>query len=184
MGAEYLSGGNAAKWLFNFMTYPILLNIEEKLNILFRADSQVCPYLTISELIDLRQKIDNTIDFYNSKGWDNKNIENENDMIEKELLEKYKQFKSKKVKREKGTFLYLMVDENTGYIKIGKSDNVLKREKTLQSEKPTIKLIKSYLTNESMEALLHNKYDHLRIRGEWFWLDKSHIQEIDKMLSK
>jgi hypothetical protein len=44
-------------------------------------------------------------------------------------------------------YVYLMIDKNTGYHKIGFSKNPKHREKTLQSEKPTIELLHKFEGN-------------------------------------
>jgi len=56
--------------------------------------------------------------------------------------------------------------------KIGKSINPSRREKTLQSEEPMIKIVKTW--NYDIENTLHKKYSEQRVRGEWFKL--SYIQ--------
>ena len=71
---------------------------------------------------------------------------------------------------------YILKDNNTGYYKIGKSNNPLNREKTLQSEKPTYNLIKTFKNN--IEKDLHNKYIKQRIRGEWFNLNNIQLKYI------
>lgn len=74
------------------------------------------------------------------------------------------------------TKTYLMVDEKTGYVKIGKSINPKIREKTLQSEKPVIKIL--YVCDNNIEKKLHNEYKDKRIRGEWFSLSPEDIKYI------
>lgn len=74
------------------------------------------------------------------------------------------------------TKTYLMKDTNTGLYKIGRSKNPKHREKTLQSEKPTIKLIKIW--EEDIENELHNLYHKFRVRGEWFKLTKVQVKYI------
>lgn len=71
---------------------------------------------------------------------------------------------------------YLMIDSNTGYYKIGRSINCLTREKTLQSEKPTIKLIHTINTN--IEKQLHKQFKNKHIRGEWFKLTQKEVKYI------
>ncbi len=71
-----------------------------------------------------------------------------------------------------------MIDHNTKYYKIGKSDSPLKREKTLQSEKPTIQLIYYFESYDNDEKILHQKFKDKRIRGEWFNLDENDIEYI------
>ena len=79
-----------------------------------------------------------------------------------------------------------MIDIMNGYYKIGLSNKPEFREKTLQSEKPTIQLIASKKFTERKIALiaertLHNKYSHKRRRGEWFQLDPEEVNEIKKI---
>lgn len=71
---------------------------------------------------------------------------------------------------------YLMKDSNTGYTKIGKAINPRFRERTLQSEKPSISLLA--ICESLIESELHEKYSEKRIRGEWFNLDENDISEI------
>ena len=71
---------------------------------------------------------------------------------------------------------YILKDNNTGLYKIGRSSNPLDREKTLQAEKPTIKLIKIF--KDDVERELHNKYKKQRVRGEWFNLNKVQLKYI------
>lgn len=82
----------------------------------------------------------------------------------------------KNIKRQNKQTSYILKDKNTGYYKIGKSVNPLKREKTLQSEKPTLILVKKFKYN--WESDLHDKYKSQRIRGEWFNLNKTQLKYI------
>jgi hypothetical protein len=72
--------------------------------------------------------------------------------------------------------IYLAIDENTGYHKIGWSINPRKREKTLQSEKPTIFFLWVINGSKKDESYLHRLFSSKRIRGEWFDLDKQDIE--------
>lgn len=71
---------------------------------------------------------------------------------------------------------YLMKDNNTGLYKIGKSKNPKNREKTLQSEKPTLKMVKIWSKN--IEKHLHYIYKEQRVRGEWFELTPIQVKYI------
>jgi len=71
---------------------------------------------------------------------------------------------------------YLMKDDTTGLYKIGKSNNPKFREKTLQSQKPNINLVKIW--NDDIEGHLHKLYHRQRIRGEWFHLNPIQIRYI------
>jgi hypothetical protein len=81
-----------------------------------------------------------------------------------------------------------MKDFNTGYHKIGISNSPEYREKTLQSEKPTIEMIcnKRYISRKiahSFEQALHETFSDKRVRGEWFDLNQKNVQEIEFTLN-
>ncbi|MBR5729459.1 MAG: GIY-YIG nuclease family protein [Prevotella sp.] len=85
-------------------------------------------------------------------------------------------------------YVYLMYDTSNGYYKIGISNQPEYRERTLQSEKPTIEKIcaKPYPNRtiaSAIESALHKAYEIKRIRGEWFALDASDVNAIIATLS-
>lgn len=88
--------------------------------------------------------------------------------------EKYLSLDEKKYMKPKKS--YIIKDKNTGLYKIGKSNNPKNREKTLQAEKPTYQLIKTF--NKNWESHLHKKYKEQRLRGEWFNLSKLQVEYI------
>lgn len=80
-------------------------------------------------------------------------------------------------------YVYLMIDTINQYHKIGISNKPSWREKTLQSEKPSIELIasKKFISRRialSIEKAFHNTFADKRIRGEWFQLDEIDVEEI------
>ena len=84
-------------------------------------------------------------------------------------------------------YVYLMKDTSNGYYKIGISNTPEYRERTLQSEKPTIEMIacKKFPTRkiaESIESALHTTYSQQRLRGEWFNLDEADVAAIIETL--
>jgi recombinational DNA repair ATPase RecF len=79
-------------------------------------------------------------------------------------------------KQKKNYKTYIIKDLTNNIYKIGKSVNPKLREKTLQSEKPSIKIIKVF--NKNIENELHLKYSKNRIRGEWFNLNEIQIRYI------
>lgn len=86
-------------------------------------------------------------------------------------------------KESEECYVYFMFDNKTLYYKIGISNLPEWREKTLQSEKPSIKLIaaKKFVNRRiaaNFEKALHDSYSHKRKRGEWFQLDQEDIDEI------
>ena len=80
-------------------------------------------------------------------------------------------------KKKKFGWVYLMEDLSNGYYKIGWSKNAEYRERTLQSEKPTICLLKKVWADFSVEKKVHEFYSAKRIRGEWFSLTKDELKD-------
>jgi hypothetical protein len=71
---------------------------------------------------------------------------------------------------------YLMKDKHSGLYKIGYSKNPKFRETTLQSENPSIKMVKVW--DKNIESFLHEFYKDFRIRGEWFKLTEIQVKYI------
>lgn len=92
------------------------------------------------------------------------------------------------IKQDESCNVYLMHDLANDYYKIGISNNPGYRERTLQSEKPTIELViaKEFPVRriaEAFEAALHKTYEAKRLRGEWFRLDSKDVENLIKALS-
>ncbi|WP_418501227.1 GIY-YIG nuclease family protein [Flagellimonas sp.] len=110
----------------------------------------------------------------------------------KETIPNYEPTELKQAKPEKETiadfcYVYLMHDTSNCYYKIGISNSPEYRERTLQSEKPTIEMIASKKfpirkIAESIEKALHNTYSEKRLRGEWFKLNENDIEHIKETL--
>lgn len=75
-------------------------------------------------------------------------------------------------------YVYLIHSRSNGYFKIGRSKDPLKRERTLQAEEPDISLLKVWEKDGVFEKFLHKKYEHLRVRGEWFKLGFKELFDI------
>jgi hypothetical protein len=85
-------------------------------------------------------------------------------------------------------YVYLMVDTANGYHKIGISNKPEYRERTLQSEKPSIELLcaKQYPSRtiaEAIEGALHKAFGEKRLRGEWFNLSDQDVIDLKITLS-
>ncbi len=106
----------------------------------------------------------------------NKNLKTKNKKYV--VKKKVKKVEEIYVDYNNGYKTYLIKDYNTGYYKIGKSKKPKHREKTLQSEKPNIKMVKVW--DYDTEKKLHSFYDKCRIRGEWFELNKIQLKYICK----
>lgn len=79
------------------------------------------------------------------------------------------------------SYIYMMVNNRNGLIKIGKSIKPEARERTLQSEEPDVSMIfVSPLCLSSIERDLHKKFSEKRVRGEWFNLTSDDVMFIKK----
>jgi hypothetical protein len=128
------------------------------------------------DLIKIRDACNEALRLYDSSNITDEIVykENENDLIKEHI--RYKD--TRQIKKDTSTFIYIMIDYNTGYYKIGHSKNVLRRESTLQSEKPTIELLYTFEGDRKDERDIHENYKDFRIRGEWFALDKWMVDAI------
>ena len=91
-----------------------------------------------------------------------------------------RELERKKPKPLRPTFIYLVLDERTGYIKIGRARNPSERERTLQSENPQVAMLFCSPADAELERELHQEFAQYRIRGEWFKLSENHIEHIKK----
>lgn len=77
--------------------------------------------------------------------------------------------------------VYLMFDKNTGFYKIGKSNNAVKRETTLAAQLPLIELVCVIDSTNVTEKSLHHVYKTKRVRGEWFNLTQEDVEYIKSL---
>lgn len=92
------------------------------------------------------------------------------------------------IQKEEKCHVYLMHDTSNNMYKIGVSNSPVYREKTLQSEKPTIEMLSSkpFVSRKmamTLEKSLHENYKEKRIRGEWFELTPTDVSDITDMLN-
>jgi len=99
-----------------------------------------------------------------------------------DLLSLVIKLKKRKKRDVKDNYTYVMFDKNTGYYKIGQSTQPKIRERTLQSEKPTIEMYLCVKSSKEKESELHSKFREKRIRGEWFDLNESDLDYIKTVL--
>jgi hypothetical protein len=154
---------------------PFILVINERG---LAQSGNIQPLFYIKELEAIIESCIKTLEIYQLSNFNDEIIFREN---EKALEKEYKKLGGERRKMPE-TFIYLMKDEINGYHKIGRSKTPHKREKTLQSEKPSITLVYSCKANIDEESLLHKKYNEYRIRGEWFNLSEQQLEEIKSYL--
>lgn len=80
-------------------------------------------------------------------------------------------------------YIYILEDVSLpGYYKIGFSKVPAHREKTLQAQKPTIRLIKKFIGSMEQERATHRYLAKFRARGEWF--TGISVEDIEKAIKK
>jgi hypothetical protein len=77
-----------------------------------------------------------------------------------------KPYPNKKEKAQK-PYVYFILDDSSQNVKIGKSDSPEERLKNLQTANAS-NLILLKTTKNFTEKYVHDKFSHIRIRGEWF----------------
>lgn len=93
-------------------------------------------------------------------------------MIQTELFQELlKKNKHKGVFGEQKT--YLILDNCSGNIKIGKAEKPKERLKTLCSDRDSRELLCYW--NYDIESFLHNSLDKKRVKGEWFFLSEDDL---------
>lgn len=151
---------------------PTFMYIQEGSNLI--RGSKICWWLNKTQIEEIIESCNWTLRYYEKHNYDDEIIDKLNDQIFDEEYGKSIQRFTEKIK----TYVYVMIDHNTKYFKIGRSNSPLKRERTLQSEKPTIELIHKFECEYGIEKELHNKFNDKKIRGEWFKLDDNDIKYI------
>lgn len=167
----------------------ICLNIDDiKANdILFSGCYPM--FLTIEEAKLIKERIDATIEFAKTNDIEKFNedayiqIEEQYKSHVERITDMAKEFNSIRGSTGFGnkTKVYIMIDKNTGYYKIGRSIKPKKRESTLQSEKPTIEMLFYFEATKDLELNLHKHFSSKRVRGEWFNLTNEDLDYIKQI---
>lgn len=106
-------------------------------------------------------------------------------------IEFYRSFfeKENKIEDKEGVSkLYLMLEGQKGYIKIGQTKNKLEvrrkgvAEPTLKAKDPKIYILTAWKAPKKVERKLHSVYKSKRKRGEWFDLRATDLQEINEIM--
>lgn len=109
-------------------------------------------------------------------------IDRENDWQSSVRAEKNKKEMAAVDINQSDGFIYLMRNKRNGLTKIGYSKTPKHRESTLQSQEPEIEMIHSVKGTFSEEKAIHKNYAAARVRGEWFKLSETEIDEIKGFL--
>jgi hypothetical protein len=107
----------------------------------------------------------------------------EREVKENAIREKARRLREKMTpKPPNPSFIYLVLDERTGCIKIGRSKTPGARERTLQSENPAHRMLFVHPAEADLERQLHRHFAEYHVRGEWFRLSEEQIETIKQHL--
>lgn len=171
--------------------YPFILMYQNN-GAVINVESRFSPFYYESTLIKLKKQIEKTLELYKLDNINDAKIDelnrNEDEITKARLEEKLglnEPYKKNKANRlcEKNGYVYLMIDNRNGYIKIGFSKTPEKREKTLQSEVPDICMFYNEKASLKDERVLHEMFNNVRVRGEWFNLKEDDIELIKTYLT-
>jgi hypothetical protein len=110
---------------------------------------------------------------------ENRHLKRKIDHLEHKIDSSKKKPKVKYTEPSELSNVYIMKDCHSGFYKIGKSKNPRARESTLQSEKPSIKMVFTAPECDRVsERTLHSQFSNQRIRGEWFDLTPAQVRYI------
>ena len=82
-------------------------------------------------------------------------------------------------------YVYFILNRDSNAIKIGRARDIQKRLAALQTASPAeLELLKAVqvrtgFQSQQLEVILHSKFRHLRIRGEWFRAEPELLQCIE-----
>ena len=178
------------KYVYNNIDYDGDKLFESNIHITTDELNKLANHTLINWKIEFKNGSDKLIDEVENKSlqfsinhFTKEYIKLVNNEIENHIpLNDRKIIKGDTVKSNK-CYLYLMIDTTNNYHKIGISNSPEYREKTLQSEKPTIEMVanKEFPNRKiahSFEQALHSTYDEKRVRGEWFDLSQEEVDDI------
>jgi predicted GIY-YIG superfamily endonuclease len=76
------------------------------------------------------------------------------------------------MKKDINTYVYFILNENDGLVKIGYSKSPLNRLKQLQTSNGNkLKLIYYVLGDKNVEYAMHLRFKDFKVSGEWFEYD-------------
>lgn len=161
-----------------------------------RSEKSICFAIWKEQNTILRYKGDprfysvfeNCIKKWSWSRWDprwkeyNKRKEEERKAASLQKIEEEKRAKELAYKRRYPGFIYFIQGESGGPIKIGYTENVEKRLCALQTgHYDTLKVLKAIPGNINDEKKHHKKFQHLRLRGEWFKPEQELLNYIDSL---
>lgn len=77
-------------------------------------------------------------------------------------------------------YIYFVLSEDSGLVKIGKTKSIKQRFSSLQTMSPVpLRLIGCFRAHDALERILHERFERYRCHGEWFKLNDEMIGLIE-----
>ena len=141
--------------------------ISDKKNFVYKKDLICKEYYKLSELIDIKNSIDSTIEKYKKNNLNDEIINHLNIESSKKINSYFPNIK----KEKQGIYL---ISNGKDFLKIGITIDISRRLKEIKFANPSeIKVLFFIKDNHLLEKILHLKFDNYRISNEWFKYDDS-----------
>ena len=157
--------------------YPYLVSIDSN-GYAFCSDGHRHSgyYFTKRELLGLKNAIEKSLELYEKEGIDDAYIIQADKKATEEQILLWKN-QTKTTKSKKKDSLYLILDKSRNALKIGRSINPKSRLKQLRTSNcGELVLLFDIKDKGFMEEEVHNRFNHLRLSGEWFSNDMSIVE--------
>lgn len=137
--------------------------------------------ITLDELKQFKLIVDDMISEYEQKGYDDNYVKKANIIAKSAFIACNRKKKTPVIY---GKNLYLIQNVTLNILKIGITDDVYKRYRTIRNQDifNEYELLFSIKNKSEYESILHEKYNDLRLFGEWFENSEEIVDEF-KILS-
>lgn len=152
--------------------------------IAFCADRKhLSGYFTREELEKIKTSIDKTLGYYELENITDDFIKEQDENQRSQELKEWLKNKNVKSKTENIDDLYLILDEDANHLKIVRSKNVKSRLSQLQiANSHKLKLLYSIPKKGYLEKEIHDVFNDLKYKGEWFINDGKIIEYFEAFL--
>jgi hypothetical protein len=152
--------------------------------VVFCADRKhMSGYFTKTELEGLKNAIDKTLGYYELQNITDDFIKEQDDAQKNQELKKWENSGTNVYQKEKVDDLYLILDEDSNHLKIGRSKNVKARLNQLQTANShKLKLLYSLPEKGYLENEIHDVFKRLKVKDEWFINDGKIIDYFEVFL--
>lgn len=126
-------------------------------------------YFTIDELKKMKNSIEKTLEYYQLENITDDYIKEQDEAQKNQELKKWIGSSKNVEKKEKVDDLYLILDEDANHLKIGRSKNAKGRLNQLQiANSHKLKLLYLVPKMGYLEKEIHDIFNELKVKGEWF----------------